>query len=115
VKSLRRTRPEPIAEMDATTAAWLGLQEDDRVWIETPRGRIQHTLGLAEMLPGVVSVEYGWWYPEQSPKEPSLGGVWQSNANVLTSAEVEACDPILGQWSYRTLRCKVYKVNEVKK
>lgn len=115
VESLRRMRPDPVAEMDAATAASLGLQEGERVWIETFKGRIQHVVGLKKMLPGVVSVEYGWWYPEQPHEEPSLGGVWESNANILTSANVEICDPILGQWSYRTLRCKVYKVKEVTK
>ncbi len=111
IESLRRIRPEPIVEMDAATATLLGLREGERVWIETSEGRIQHTVGFVKMLPGIVSVEYGWWYPEQSPEEPLLGGVWDSNANLLTSADVEICDPILGQWSYRTLRCKVYKVN----
>jgi thiosulfate reductase/polysulfide reductase chain A len=111
VKRLRRIRPEPIAEMDATTATQLGLREGEHVWIETSGGRIQHKVGLMKMLPGVVSVEYGWWYPEQPPEKPSLGGVWESNANLLTSANPEVCDPVLGQWSYRTLRCKVYKAN----
>ena len=31
--------------------------------------------------------------------------------NLLTSADVDRCDPILGQWSYRTLRCRVYSVS----
>jgi len=87
--------------------------EGERVWIETAEGRIKHVVGLTKMLPGVVSVEHGWWHPEQSAAEPLLGGVWQSNANLLTNAEVEVCDPILGQWSYRDLRCKVYKVGEI--
>jgi anaerobic selenocysteine-containing dehydrogenase len=107
VRRLRRFRPEPIAEMAATTASQAGLHDGDLVWIETPQGRIQHILKLVEMLPGVVSLEYGWWYPEAT-EEPSLGGLWQSNANVLTSADIDRCDPVLGQWSYRTLRCRVY-------
>jgi len=115
VEKLRRSRPRPIAEMSAVTANALGLENGDTVWIENPAGRIQHTLRLTEMVPDMVSVEYGWWYPEQPLEEPSLGGVWQSNANVLTSAAVEACDPILGQWSYRTLSCRVYKVKEIEK
>jgi len=113
IESLRRTRPMPIVEMDASTADSLGVREGERVWIETSKGRIQHVVGLTKMLAGLVSVEYGWWYPEQSTEQTPLAGVWESNANVLTSAEVEACDPVLGQWSYRTLRCRVYKVSGV--
>jgi len=110
IAALRRRRPQPVAEMAAVTAGALGLADGDHVWIESPQGRIQQVLGLREMVPDTVSVEYGWWYPEQPLAEPSLGGVWQSNANVLTSADVASCDPVLGQWSYRTLRCRVYKV-----
>jgi len=112
IEKLRHLRPEPIAEMDASTASKLGLREGECVWVETPAGRIQHTVGFTEMLPDVVSAEYGWWYPEKSPEEPSLGGAWESNANLLTSANVEKCDPILGQWRYRGLRCRVYRADE---
>ena len=49
---------------------------------------------------------------EQPAEEPSLGGVWTSNANLLTSADVSRCDPVLGQWSYRSLRCRVYRADD---
>jgi thiosulfate reductase/polysulfide reductase chain A len=110
IKSLRRIRPGPIAEINSETSAQFGLQEGDRVWIETPRGRIQHTLRPVKMLPGVVAVEYGWWSSEQPSAAPPPGVVWKQNSNVLTSADIEGCDAILGQWNNRALRCKVYKV-----
>ena len=109
VKSFRHMHPEPIAEMSPATANQLGLKEGDSVWMETPEGRIRHTLAFAEMLPNIVSIEYGWWYPEKSAKEPHLGGLWESNANVLTSADTAGCDPVLGQWNYRSIPCRVYK------
>lgn len=112
VKSFRRRHPEPMAEMSPATANQLGLKEGNSVWIETPEGRIRHTLAFAEMLPNIVSIEYGWWYPEKSAEEPNLGGLWESNANVLTSANTSECDPALGQWNYRSIPCKVYKVEE---
>jgi anaerobic selenocysteine-containing dehydrogenase len=112
VKSFRRRRPHPMAEMSPDTADQLGLKKGDLVWIETPEGRIRHTLAFAEMLPNIVSIEYGWWYPETSAEEPHFGGLWEFNANVLTSADTAQCDPVLGQWNYRSIRCKVYKVEE---
>ena len=112
VKSIRRRHPKPMVEMSPATANQLGLKEGNSVWIETPEGRIRHTLAFAEMLPNIVSIEYGWWYPEKSAEEPHLGGLWESNANVLTSADTAECDPILGQWNYRSIPCKVYKVEE---
>ena len=112
INKLRRVRPEPIVEMGLKTAAQLNLNTGERVWVETPEGRIKHILQPVEMKPGVVAIEYGWWFPELTAEEPSLGGVWKSNANLLTRSDIEGCDPILGQWSYRTLHCRVYKVKE---
>ena len=109
IESLRRRHPHPCAEMCAETAHFLGLKDGDAVWIETKQGRIRHLLTLVEMTPNAVSVELGWWYPEQPAAEPELGGMWEANANVLTSADNELCDPILGQWSFRSIPCRVYK------
>ena len=113
VKRLRRRYPNPVAEMAPGTADKLGLSEGDFIWIETAQGRIQQKLSLMDMQEGLVSVDYGWWFPEENAAEPVLGGLWTANANVLTSANTKDCDPILGQWSFRTLRCKVYKVSTI--
>ena len=50
--------------------------------------------------------------PKNQRREPHLGGLWEFNANVLTSADTARCDPVLGQWNYRSIRCKVYKVED---
>jgi thiosulfate reductase / polysulfide reductase chain A len=112
MENIRKRHPSPIAEMSPDTAEKLGLAKGDSIWIETPIGRIRQKLSLADMGTDIVSVDYGWWYPEKSNAEPDLGGVWESNANVLTSADTAGCDPILGQWSFRTLYCRVYKAEE---
>jgi hypothetical protein len=62
------------------------------------------------MCSGVVSVEYGWWFPGEGTERNELDSIWISNANVLTNAEFENCDPLLGQWSYNGLPCRVYPV-----
>jgi N-acetylglutamate synthase-like GNAT family acetyltransferase len=62
-----------------------------------------------------VSVELGWWFPERPAAEPELGGVWEANANVLTSADVARCDPILGQWPFRGIPCRVSRAVDVEK
>ncbi|MFH0728695.1 MAG: molybdopterin-dependent oxidoreductase [Pseudomonadota bacterium] len=111
---IRKRHPEPVAEMSPETADRLGLADADMIWIETPIGRIRQRLRLTDMGPDIVSVDYGWWYPEKAGVGSSLGGVWESNANVLTSADIRRCDPILGQWNFRTLNCKVYKVYKVR-
>jgi thiosulfate reductase/polysulfide reductase chain A len=88
----------------------LGINDGDWAYIETRRGRIKQR---ARINPGilceVVNTEHGWWFPEQPAMEPSLGGVWESNANVLTLADIDCCDRLPGGWVTRALLCKVYK------
>jgi anaerobic selenocysteine-containing dehydrogenase len=106
-EALRAVHPEPWAEMSAETAARLGLQAGCPVWVETERGRARFSLKITQMRDGVVSVEYGWWDPEMAATEPSLGGSWISNANILTNADFESSDPLVGTWTYNGLPCRV--------
>lgn len=112
IERIRSQHPTPLAEVSRATAEHHGVKEGDTVWIETSEGRIQQQLAIAEMQDDVVSVEYGWWFPEKETCEPSLGGVWESNANVLTTADTASCDPVLGQWNFRSIGCKVYKAQQ---
>jgi anaerobic selenocysteine-containing dehydrogenase len=107
---MRERHPDPLVTIHPETAKKLGIQDGDWVWIQTRRGRIQqkasYNLGI---LPDVVNVEASWWFPEKSGEEPSLFGLWESNANVLTPDDDAFCDPITGGWANRALLCKVYK------
>jgi anaerobic selenocysteine-containing dehydrogenase len=107
VASLRSAHPEPWAEMSADTAAKLGLKEGCPIIVETERGQARFILKVAAMVDSVISVEYGWWYPELPACEPDLGGVWISNANLLTSADIETSDPLVGTWTYNGIPCRV--------
>jgi thiosulfate reductase/polysulfide reductase chain A len=110
VPSMRKMHPDPIAQIHPDTAAGLGIQDGDWVYIESPRGRIMQRCRIFDgMNPRVVHVQHGWWYPEEEGAEPSLHGVWKSNCNVLTDDDPESCNPMSGGWPLRTLLCKVYK------
>jgi anaerobic selenocysteine-containing dehydrogenase len=109
VKRIRKLHTRPLAELSRATADRFGVRPGDRVWIETRQGRIRQEAAIAEMRDGVVSIEYGWWRPEKEAAEPGLGGLWESNANVLTTADTAFCDPILGQWDFRSIPCRIYK------
>jgi thiosulfate reductase/polysulfide reductase chain A len=111
VPSMRKMHPEPIVQIHPNTAASLGIQDGDRVWIESPRGKVTQRCRLFDgMDPRVVHVQHGWWYPEEEGAEPSLYGIWKSNCNVLTDDDPDICNPISGGWPLRTLLCKVTKV-----
>lgn len=105
--SLRSIHPEPWAEVNSATAAMLGLEDGCRVRVETERGKARFTLKIAEMCDNTVSVEYGWWYPEMPASEPVLGGLWVANANVLTNADYDSADPLIGTATYNGIPCRV--------
>lgn len=112
VENLRAMHPTPWAEMSSETAASLGVVDGAEVWVETVSGRARFTTKYAVMRSSVISVEYGWWSPAEETERNELDSIWISNANVLTNAEFENCDPLLGQWSYNGLLCRVYPVAE---
>jgi len=98
--------------MSAGCARKLGLIEGQAVWVESPHGRACFRLKTAVMETDVVSVEYGWWRPELGCVEPDLGGVWRSNANLLTNADAQEYDNLMGQWPYNGLPCRVYPAED---
>lgn len=111
ISKLRKIHPKPLAEMSNRTAGEQNVAEGDAVWVETERGRAMFWVKTCEMRDNLISVEYGWWYPEQERTVPQLGGLWLSNANVLTSANFEESDPVLGQWKFNGLACRVSPVD----
>jgi anaerobic selenocysteine-containing dehydrogenase len=107
---LREQHPDPLLQIHPDAAQALGIQEGDWAVIETLRGAIQMKAKLTTGIdPRVVHAEHNWWFPEQPGAEPSLHGLWQSNVNVLTTDDPDACDQLTGSWPARALLCKVSK------
>lgn len=103
---LRRSHPEPLADIHPDTAAELGIEENDWMWIETRRGKITQKANITDGIdPRVINVEFGWWFPERKDREK---GIWQSNANVLTD-QGPPYDPAMGTYQLRALLCRVSK------
>jgi anaerobic selenocysteine-containing dehydrogenase len=108
---LREQHPDPLLDIHPATADKFGISAGDWVYIETLRGVIKQKANITERIhPGVVNAQHNWWFPEQPAREPLLGGMWESNCNVLTMDDPEICDPVTGGWQQRALLCKVYKV-----
>ena len=110
IEKFRASHPEPRVEISPATAESLGLEEGTWVWVETERGRARFQVKLTQMRDDVVSVEYGWWDPEMTAADPDLGGLWLSNANILTNADFETADPLVGTWTYNGIPCRIVKV-----
>ena len=107
----REQYPDPLMDINVETARALGIEEGDWVYVETRRGVIRQRATLTDEIdPRVVNVQSHWWFPERPAREPWLGGLWESNANVLTSADdPDTFDQVTGGWPLRALLCKVYK------
>ena len=110
VESIRKRRPDPLILINPETAASLGVNEGDWVWIESPLGkRIKQRVNLFDGIhPKVVYPDVGWWFPEMPAPEH---GVWESNINVIIDDDPETyCDQMIGSWPYNGLLCKIYKM-----
>jgi anaerobic selenocysteine-containing dehydrogenase len=108
---LRERHPDPLAHIHPETAGQHDIQDGNWIYVETARGRIKLKADVTEsILQGVVDIEASWWFPEKEAAAPSLFGALESNANVLTIDDPDACDPMTGSWCNRGLLCKIYKV-----
>jgi len=104
VPTLRKKHPDPLVEIHPKTAAEHNISDGDWVTIETQRGSIQQKAKLTDGIhPGVINVQYGWWFPEDPTPDH---GVWKSNANVLT-AITPPFDPAMGTYQLRALLCRI--------
>ncbi|SEA30062.1 Anaerobic selenocysteine-containing dehydrogenase [Desulfuromusa kysingii] len=111
VESMRRKHPYPLLEVSPETAGELGLTEGEVIWLETSRGRALFKLHLTAMCSGIVSAEYGWWYPELV--EISFAQSYRlSNINALIGADFTDCEKLLGQWQFNGLPCRLSPANE---
>jgi anaerobic selenocysteine-containing dehydrogenase len=108
IRALRKAHHEPIAEIHPETAARLGISDGDWMWIETRRGRIRQKAKLWTGIdPRVIHAQHGWWFPEKPGPDY---GVWESNANMLTS-NLPPYDPAMGTYQLRALLCRVERAD----
>ena len=94
IPELRKLAPEPLAEINPSTAKKYGIANGDMITVETKGGQIKVKASLTEdLMPGVVSLAHGW--------EDEF------NANVLT--ELQPSDPITGYSEFRNIACRIKK------
>ncbi|MCP4700192.1 MAG: molybdopterin-dependent oxidoreductase [Gammaproteobacteria bacterium] len=104
---LRKRRQYPLAEIHPDTATPHGIIDGDWIHVQSPRGKIKmKAFVTADIRTGVVNVDHGWWFPEKSDTD---FGIWESNANVLTS-NAPPYDPAFGTYQLRGLLCSIEKI-----
>jgi len=109
IESLRKRRPYPAAELHPTIAKKHGISDGDWIYVSSPRGKIKmKALVTKNILKEVINIDHGWWFPE---REGPDFGVWESNANVLTSSSLPY-DRAFGTYQLRGLLCTIEKKND---
>jgi len=110
IEKARKEHPDPELEIHPKTASQLGISQGDWAYVENHLGRIKFKVKVTDDVhPKVVHIEHGWWFPEKPAEEPSLFGLWESNANVLCPDDHEYSSPEAGCWPHTALLCKVIK------
>jgi len=96
ISSLRKLQPDPTVEINIDAAKKLGIEDNDEVLAESPRGSIKVRAKLTpDIDPRVVQIYHGWD---------------DANVNMLTDDIDTACDPISGYPSFRASLCRIGKI-----
>ncbi len=105
----RKFYPAPLVEMSESTALSLGLNEGDTAELATDQGHAFFKVAIDKMRDDLLHVDYGWWHPERDVSDDALGGIFESNVNLLTSCSLDQSEPMIGTWSYNALDCMIRK------
>jgi anaerobic selenocysteine-containing dehydrogenase len=96
IDKLGKLVPEPLAEINDSDAAELGIDDGEMIIVESPEGSVTLKARVTPgILPGVISLQHGW------------AG---ANVNLLTA--YQPFDPISGYPALRTVPCRVRKITE---
>jgi anaerobic selenocysteine-containing dehydrogenase len=107
---VRKLIPYPKLHIHPDAARERGIEDEDRVVIETPKGRFLHIAELRDDIRSdVVSGVFGWWIPEKQSAEK---GYLEANVNMVMSYD-PPYDPEIGINRIQGVMCQVYKEGRV--
>jgi anaerobic selenocysteine-containing dehydrogenase len=105
---LREIDPDPTIEIHPDTAKQHNISHGDWVWVENWMGRSKFKAKVTLVVPEwMVMIAHGWWFPEEPGEEPSLYGVWKSNASVFIPMGYQGKDGLGAPIKH--LLCKIYR------
>jgi anaerobic selenocysteine-containing dehydrogenase len=108
LSSLRKTSPEPTADIHPDTAAPYGIKNRDWMIIESPRGSITARARVTEaIVTGVVCCQHGWWQDCKQLDLPGYASVRTGSANPSLLIGSDLADPISGSLPHRSYLCRV--------
>jgi anaerobic selenocysteine-containing dehydrogenase len=106
--SLRKTAPNPTAEIHPTTAATFGVRPGEWIVVETPEGRVRAQAHLTDaIMPGVVCCSHGWWEACTELGLPGFDPFSEAGANQNLLVRNDQHDPVSGGTPHRSTLCRV--------
>jgi len=106
--SLRKTFPEPTADIHPETARPYGIKDKEWMVVESPRGAIRAKARVTDAItPGVVCCQHGWWQDCKDLKLPGYKSYGKSSANPGLLIGTDTADPISGSLPHRSYLCRV--------
>ena len=106
--SLRKLQREPLAELNPDTAAARGINNGDRIIVQTPKGQIRVRAKIRkDLAPNVVAGQHGWWQACEAlgMDERPASGAQSTNLNAIIGNEDQ--DPVSGSTPQRSYLCEV--------
>lgn len=105
---LRKSSPEPTAELHPEIAARYGIKNKEWMMVESPRGSMRVRARVTEsIIPGVVCCQHGWWQACSELKLPGYSPYTSEGANPATLIGSDLSDPISGSLPHRSYLCRV--------
>jgi len=106
--SLRKSSPQPSADIHPETALRYGIEHKQWMIVETPRGAIRVKAHVTpNILPGVVCCQHGWWQACKELELPGYSPYESSGANPAALIGTEHADPVSGSLPHRSYLCRV--------
>ena len=108
LSSLRKTSPEPTADIHPQTAEPYGIKNKAWMIIESPRGSIRAKARVTTgITPGVVCCQHGWWQECKDLDLPGYHSYGHASANPSLLIGSDIADPISGSLPHRSYLCRV--------
>jgi anaerobic selenocysteine-containing dehydrogenase len=108
--SLRKTAPNPTAEIHPETAKQLAVASGEWIVVETPSGRVRAQAQVTDtILPGVVCCSHGWWEACPELGLPGFDPFTDAGANQNLLVHNDQHDPVSGGTPHRSTLCRVMK------
>ena len=106
--SLRKSSPEPSADIHPETARLYGIKHKEWMIVESPRGAIKVKARVTtNIVPGVVCCQHGWWQDCKEMELPGYDPYHSSGANAGTLIGTDLADPVSGSLPHRSYLCRV--------